>query len=107
MIDTFNQAGNNPRLNNERIDIMKRITKIVMGVMMALTLTVGTATQAFPFISDNSTAIVAEAANGVITGRFNGYSWTETTTVHSNNTRKACKIKICSSQVLYISTRQC
>lgn len=53
---------------------MKRITKIVMGVMMALTLTVGTATQAFPFISDNSTAIVAEAANGVITGRFNGYS---------------------------------
>lgn len=75
---------------------MKRFTKIVMGTMMALTLTVGTATHTPPFISDNGTAIVAEAANGVVRGCFNGYNWTGTITVHSNNTRKVCKIKICT-----------
>lgn len=75
---------------------MRKITKIIMGVMMALALTVGTATQAFSFISDNSTAIVAEAANGVVKGCFNGYNWTGKTTIHSNNTNKKCKIKICT-----------
>lgn len=32
VIFAFNQAGNNSWLNNDRVDIMKRITKIVMGV---------------------------------------------------------------------------
>lgn len=79
---------------------MKKITKIIMGVMMALTLTVGTATQAFPFTNGSSTAIVAEAANGVVRGCFNGYNWTGETTIHSNNTNKKCKIKICTFDVV-------
>lgn len=78
---------------------MKKITKILMAATMALTLTFGTATQTLPFTNDNSTAIVAEAANGVITGRFNGYNWTGSTTVHSCNTKKTCKIKICTFDI--------
>ncbi|MCR4887594.1 MAG: hypothetical protein K5979_00240 [Ruminococcus sp.] len=78
---------------------MKKITKILMAATMALTFTFGTATQTLPFTNDNSTAIVAEAANGVITGRFNGYNWTGSTTVHSCNTKKNCKIKICTFDI--------
>lgn len=95
-IEAFSQAYNNSRLYNERIDIMKKHTKLIMSALMALTLTVGTTTQTLPFTKNTNTAIVAEAANGVIRGCFNGYNWTGTTTVHSNNTRKACKIKICT-----------
>lgn len=50
---------------------MKKITKAFMGAMMALSLTLGTATQSLLFSKDIDTTIVAEAVANPYSKNYN------------------------------------
>ena len=45
------------------MNIMKKLTKVIVGLTMATTISVGAATQTLPFIGNNNVSITAEAAS--------------------------------------------